>query len=114
MRRKILELICFGAISLPIFAGCSRNNNYCWNFRNKDCAQIFDSSPIDAIEQSTLPLLNDPDIINYYKKYFPNGKPGLSLEKKSKIIKTRFFINGKTNFKEGFNYGVLAGVEVRY
>ncbi|MDP2925150.1 MAG: hypothetical protein Q8N99_02135 [Nanoarchaeota archaeon] len=103
MKRKLFGLA--SIVLLSITSGCASVS--------KSSRCIADSAPIDAIEQATLSALNDPEIIDFYKKYFPNGKLELSLYNNKKYS-SKLYFNGKGNFKEDFKYEVFGGIEFRY
>lgn len=82
--------------------------------RNIYQSNYIEDSPIGIVGQSTTQLLTDKEIIDFYKSHFPNGKPELSYEFKSKRSETKFFLNPRGSFKNTLEYEIIGGVERRY
>ncbi len=101
---RLRKIICCGLTSitflLPI--GCKTVDNY------------INNSPLIIITESTSQLLNNPDLTEIYKNYFPSNKPELSYKFETKKSKTRFFTNPRLSFREEFNYGLTIGIETKY
>ena len=73
-----------------------------------------DNSPLTLMAESTTQVLNNPELTDVYKNYFPSNRPELSYKFQTKKTRTRFFINPRLALKDEIDYGITAGFEVRY
>lgn len=100
---KLKKIIRNSMIALALLeAGCSLSR------------KALEYNPVQALEEATLPALNDPEIIEFYKKYFPKNNPGISLNLKKRNADIKFFINPKVKLKDNIEYQVMAGFELKY
>ncbi len=83
----------------------------CRNLHQENCTKGF---PLGIIELSTRELLSEEEIFNFYKGYFPDNKPQLSYKFDTKRAHSRLFLSSKGNFKEGFNYDIYSGIEIKF
>jgi len=98
---KLKKKIYSGLVALicSLTAGCAKSQFY------------IPDNPL-AICQSSIEAIDDLDLVNFYKTYFPENRAELSYKVKTKNKDFKFFINpGASNNRASILSG---GLEIRY
>lgn len=90
-----------------MFSGCA-------SLRLENLKEYREYNPIGVVGEMTMSAVNEPEIIEFYKSYFPNGKPGFSYKSRIRGYDAGFFVNPSAKFREDIEYQILAGVELKH
>jgi hypothetical protein len=78
---------------------------------------ILSASGCRIVAETTPKLLDnidDIDLAEIYKNYFPNNRPELSYRFETKRTKTKLFLNPKIKNRENLEYEINVGLELLY
>ncbi|MBR9704802.1 hypothetical protein GOV12_05295, partial [Candidatus Pacearchaeota archaeon] len=77
-----------------------------------DINHLIEDNPITQSIQSNLEIVNDPEVIEFYKTYFKDLKPELSYKFQTRKTNSRLFVRPKIKFDEKLEYEVFTGIEI--
>jgi len=83
----------------------------CSSLKITDC---LESSPLSELESQIKQITEDPEIKAFHENYFPNGKLEFSYDSRTKKAQTKTFIQPNINLRNGLDYTIQIGIEIKY
>ena len=115
MEKNLIKNIGYSIIAVGtiVFVGCNtvpkKHNSICNCIENS-----LDDPIVDEVERPIVRLINDKELIDFYKKHFPNLEPEMSYSIYGKHSSSRLFFRLNGNIIGKTSYDSLFGIETKY